>query len=130
MVRVGVLIAFCLAASMAKAQQTLGIGVLCSYALVVGLKAYQEACHPTRAAEAAFLDPLIAKHRWFVAENDGWTAARHAAFEAEQGAQVADCAREDLATMMETMFAEPERLTKGVELQLAQGRKPDWGVCF
>lgn len=117
-------------AAQATAQPTLGIGVLCSYALVVGLKAYQETCHPARGEEAAFLEPLIAKHRWYVTENAAWDAERHDAFAAEQSAAVQDCTRTDLRNMMETMFAEPDRLTKGVELQLAQGRKPDWGTCF
>lgn len=129
MIRTAASLCVCLAFG-AAAQPTLGIGVLCSYALVVGLQSYQENCHPGRGDEAMFLEPLLAKHRWYVATHGDWDAGQLDAFEVEQMAAVADCARDDLREMMDVIFAEPTRLTKGVELQLAQGRKPEWGVCF
>lgn len=130
MIRVLLILSALGLAAPALAQPTFGIGVLCSYALVVGLRSYQQGCHPARATEGAFLDPLIDQHRWYVRQNGNWTEARIQTFEANQSAATADCTRSDLNQMMTTIFAEPERLTKTLDFQLSKGRKPEWGVCF
>ena len=129
-VRTGLICAALAAALPVSAQPTMGVGVLCSYALVVGLRSFQQGCHPALAEQAGFLDPLIAKHRGYVARNGAWSEARIQNFEADQSAATADCARDDLEQMMTVILAEPERLTKTLEFQLSQGRKPEWGVCF
>lgn len=132
MARLSLTTCLCLAlcCGVAKAQPTMGIGVLCSYALVVGLRSYQKQCQPTREDEAKFLDPLIKSHRWYVAQNGDWKAADHTAFEKKQAGTVSDCTRDDLNEMLNTMLADPKRLTQEIEFQLSKGRTPEWGVCF
>lgn len=114
----------------AHAQPSLGIGVLCSYSLVVGLQHFQSECRPGEAERANFLKPLIRHHRWYVTQNAAWDDADHDRFVAEQSQAASDCSRTDLHAMSDALLAEPERLTKSVELLLAKGRKPEWGACF